>query len=253
MSPATSPASNRTRPSASRRSWSAIVIGLIVIAAVGLVGTELDSTRYGAARQTLATVEGTAPQPADLGAIPDLANGGFYALQGDWGNAAFSLAAAVPLAGDVLGAGKLALKYGDDVAAFAANIGSAVGAATTRYRDNAASALTRGPDDVAAGAGDGLLSPGPHAGRSISGDATRDFTRQQRDELNNIMSETGCHRCGAKSPGTKSGDAIPDHQPPLSQSGGPYELYPHCKTCSWDQLQEIARLRREAPRAARGG
>ncbi len=88
-----------------------------------------------------------------LGAIPDLANGGFYALQGDWGNAAFSLAAAVPLAGDLLGAGKLALKYGDDVAAFAATIGGAVGAATTRYGDDAASALTRGPDDVAAGFG----------------------------------------------------------------------------------------------------
>ncbi len=87
-----------------------------------------------------------------LGAIPDLANGGFYALQGDWGNAAFSLAAAVPLAGDVLGAGKLALKYGDDAVAFVATKGRGIGAATTRYGEDAASALTRGADDVAAGA-----------------------------------------------------------------------------------------------------
>jgi len=105
---------------------------------------------------------------------------------------------------------------------------------------------------IATDAGDGLLSPGPHAGRSIPGDETRVWSRAQRDQINEIMEETGCHRCGTRDPGTKSGDAIPDHQPPLSQSPGPYELYPHCKSCSWDQLQEIARLRREAIRAAKG-
>lgn len=89
---------------------------------------------------------------------------------------------------------------------------------------------------------DGLLSPGPYAGRSIPGDATRKFTRQQRDELNEIMAETGCHRCGALSPGTKSGDAIPDDQPPLSQSDGPFELYPPCLACSREQGLFLANL-----------
>lgn len=87
-------------------------------------------------------------------------------------------------------------------------------------------------------------------GRSIPGDETRDWTRAQRDEINKIMKETGCHRCGTRDPGTVSGDAIPDHQPPLYLSDGPYQLFPHCKQCSWDQLQE-ARIRREAQRAAR--
>jgi RHS repeat-associated protein len=95
---------------------------------------------------------------------------------------------------------------------------------------------------VAAKTGDGLLSPGPYASRSIPGDATRDFTRQQRDQLNEIMGETGCHRCGIKTSGTKPGDAIPDHQPPLSQSDGPYQLYPHCLACSREQGLFIANL-----------
>lgn len=95
---------------------------------------------------------------------------------------------------------------------------------------------------AAAKAGDGLLAPGSYAGRSIPGDATRKFTREQRDELNEIMGDTGCHRCGTLSPGTKSGDAIPDHQPPLSQSDGPYELYPHCLACSREQGLFLANL-----------
>lgn len=91
---------------------------------------------------------------------------------------------------------------------------------------------------------DGHLAPGPHAGRSIPGDATRDFTRPQRDELNVIMSETGCHRCGTRVPGTKRGDAIPDHQPALSIGPEPYRLYPHCLTCSKTQGFAIARARK---------
>jgi hypothetical protein len=48
-------------------------------------------------------------------------------------------------------------------------------------------------------------------------------------------------------PGTKSGDAVPDHQPPLSQSDGPYRLYPHCLACSKEQGLFIAnQIRRGA-------
>jgi RHS repeat-associated protein len=96
----------------------------------------------------------------------------------------------------------------------------------------------------AASAGDGLLAPGAHAGRSITGDSTRNFLRGQRDELNEIMGDTGCHKCGTLKPGTKSGDAIPDHQPPLSQSDGPYQLYPHCLSCSREQGLLLANLAR---------
>lgn len=36
-----------------------------------------------------------------LGAVPDLINAGLYAIEGDWGNAAFSGAAAIPIIGDI--------------------------------------------------------------------------------------------------------------------------------------------------------
>ena len=57
-----------------------------------------------------------------LGAIPDLINAGIYAAEGDKANAALSVVAAVPLAGDTVKGGvmavkgvKQALKHGDDV------------------------------------------------------------------------------------------------------------------------------------------
>jgi hypothetical protein len=54
-------------------------------------------------------------------------------------------------------------------------------------------AISFGRPEKAAKTGDGLLSPGPYAGRSIPGDGTRRWTRPQRDELNEIMGESGCH------------------------------------------------------------
>ena len=151
---------------------------------------------------------------AGLGMIPlggeifDITDAALYLHQGDNLGAGLAAAGAIPIAGWLSG--------------------------TTRLLTKTSSKAAKG--------GDGLLSPGPFAGRSIPGDATRDFTRTQRDQLNQIMRESGCHRCGAKSPGTKSGDAIPDHQPPLSQSEGPFQLYPHCLTCSREQGLHIANL-----------
>ena len=84
------------------------------------------------------------------------------------------------------------------------------------------------------------LAPGPYAGRSIEGDATRRFNVQKRRDINEIMAETGCHTCGTKDPGTKSGNAIPDHQPALSLSTGPYRLYPQCQSCSSRQGLTLA-------------
>jgi hypothetical protein len=45
-----------------------------------------------------------------VGAVADLANAGWYAAEGDWTNAAFSSAAAIPFAGDAFAVGKLAFK-----------------------------------------------------------------------------------------------------------------------------------------------
>lgn len=52
-----------------------------------------------------------------IGAPADAINAGWYAVQGDWGNAALSAATAIPGLGDVVGVAKLgttALKIGED-------------------------------------------------------------------------------------------------------------------------------------------
>lgn len=86
------------------------------------------------------------------------------------------------------------------------------------------------------------LRPGPFAGESIlARGPDRDFTSAERSDTNRIMGESGCHTCGTRDPGTSSGNAIPDHQPPsaLNQGGGEQRLYPHCLTCSRRQGGEI--------------
>lgn len=49
---------------------------------------------------------------------------------------------------------------------------------------------------------DGVQGPGPHAGQSILWDESRKFDPPTRIRLNKIMSETGCHMCGTRRPGT---------------------------------------------------
>ncbi len=85
---------------------------------------------------------------------------------------------------------------------------------------------------------------GEHAGESIAARSVgRDFNAAERAEINRIGSETGCHTCGAKNPSTKSGNFVPDHQPPsaLNPTGTPQRLYPQCINCSREQGLEIAR------------
>jgi RHS repeat-associated protein len=77
--------------------------------------------------------------------------------------------------------------------------------------------------------------PGPYAGDSIEAKSPdKDFTEEEREAIDAIGQATGCHSCGTKNPGTKSGHFIPDHQPPsaLNPSGLPQRLYPHCLSCS---------------------
>jgi len=79
------------------------------------------------------------------------------------------------------------------------------------------------------------IGPGPFAGESIPARGPeRDFTAEERAEINRIGAEMGCHTCGYLSSGTGSGNFVPDHQPPnaLNFSGGPQRLYPQCLTCS---------------------
>ncbi|MBN4055090.1 hypothetical protein JYT15_01125, partial [Acidimicrobium ferrooxidans] len=80
------------------------------------------------------------------------------------------------------------------------------------------------------------MEPGPYAEKSIpSKDGkSRDFSDDTRGKINKIGCKDGCHSCGSKKPGTKSGDFIPDHQPPnaVTPNGVKQRLYPHCKSCS---------------------
>jgi len=88
------------------------------------------------------------------------------------------------------------------------------------------------------------IGQGPFAGESIPARGPeRDFTTSERREINRIGSETGCHTCGRKDPGTTSGNFILDHQPPsgLNSTSKPQSLLPHCLTCSLRQGGWVSR------------
>ncbi len=115
-------------------------------------------------------------------------------------------------------------------------------------------ALAPGAVAMTAGSGDSgsptrsTLEPGPHARESIPARGPgRDFTVAEREAVNEIGRKHGCHTCGTRNPGTKSGDFIPDHQPPSQWAPGqPQRLFPHCKACSLKQGGHVnAELRRK--------
>jgi hypothetical protein len=90
--------------------------------------------------------------------------------------------------------------------------------------------------------------PGPFATGSIPArSAARDFTEAERAAINQIGRMTGCHTCGALTPGTRSGNFVPDHQPVtgLNTARAPQRLYPHCIDCSRAQGLAVARHLRE--------
>ena len=96
-------------------------------------------------------------------------------------------------------------------------------------------------------AGDDTLKPGPYAGKSIPARGpARDFTLEERTQINEIGKKTGCHTCGTTNPGTKSGDFIPDHQTPnaLNTDGEDQRLYPHCRACSLRQAGQVTQAKR---------
>jgi RHS repeat-associated protein len=94
------------------------------------------------------------------------------------------------------------------------------------------------------------LAPGPNAGEGIpsrSGD--RNFTPDERAATNAEGADKGCHTCGTTDPGTKSGNFVPDHQPPtsLNPAGGKQRLYPQCIGCSRTQGGEANAAKRQTP------
>ena len=98
--------------------------------------------------------------------------------------------------------------------------------------------------------GGSTLQPGPNAGESVPARGPqRDFTPSEREGVNKAGQETGCHTCGTKDPGTKSGNFVPDHQPPsaLNKNNQPQRLYPQCQNCSRKQGGEVNAAKTKKP------
>jgi hypothetical protein len=75
----------------------------------------------------------------------------------------------------------------------------------------------------------------------------RDFTQDERDKINQQGQQNGCHTCGSTEPGTKSGNFVPNHQPPngLNQNSDKQTLYPHCIDCSRKQGGEVTQEKKK--------
>ena len=92
------------------------------------------------------------------------------------------------------------------------------------------------------------LKPGPYKHESIPGHYGR-LTAEEQRRINELFKKHGCHTCGTKKPGTQSGNAIGDHQPPQSL-GEPEQILPQCIDCMRTQGGEV---RQQLLRETRGG
>ena len=94
------------------------------------------------------------------------------------------------------------------------------------------------------GGEEGGVGPGPYARESIpAGPGARPSAAQQR-QINEMGNANGCHTCGTKNPGTKSGNFVGDHQPPtkLNPAGGQQRYYPQCQNCSNVQGGRVSQM-----------
>ncbi len=96
------------------------------------------------------------------------------------------------------------------------------------------------------------LHPGPYAGKSLPTDGPGRITTAQQKEVDRIGNAAGCHTCGAKTPGTKSGHWIGDHQPSRAFGDPEMRYYPHCDTCSHRQAGEVSQALRDIAGIIRG-
>jgi RHS repeat-associated protein len=102
-------------------------------------------------------------------------------------------------------------------------IGTAISEAANQQEQQASEAL--GAEQGADSAVPSNVGPGPNAGDSVPAGPTPRPTKEQQDKINEIGNRDGCHTCGTKKPGTKSGNWIGDHQDPK-------KLNPQCQGCS---------------------
>jgi hypothetical protein len=91
-----------------------------------------------------------------------------------------------------------------------------------------------------------MSAPGPYARAGVALDNGIDEPGV-RTLINEAGNEYGCHSCGATEAGTKSGNWIPDHQPPttLVSPGTPQTAWPQCLACSLQHARVVSVLARE--------
>ena len=90
------------------------------------------------------------------------------------------------------------------------------------------------------------IIPGPYFREGIPARGPdRNFRAGERGQVNELLRRDGCHTCGTHVPGTTSGNAFLDHQPPTGYNplGKRQYLLPHCATCSARQGWWIMRNR----------
>jgi hypothetical protein len=91
------------------------------------------------------------------------------------------------------------------------------------------------------------IGPGRYAADSISARGPgRRFTAEEIEQNNANGEKSGCHTCGIHDPKTRSGNYVPDHQPPTMWNpfNSPQRLFPQCLTCSSRQGGWISTNRR---------
>jgi hypothetical protein len=88
------------------------------------------------------------------------------------------------------------------------------------------------------------IGPGPFAVESQPARGPgRNWTAEEIRENNRIGRIYGCHTCGTKDPGTRSGNFFVDHQPPNARNnrGRSQRIFPHCMICSARQGNWLSR------------
>ncbi|MEG3148338.1 RHS repeat-associated core domain-containing protein [Sphingomonas sp. ZT3P38] len=135
-----------------------------------------------------------------------------------------------------------------DIAAIAVGVGvfiyiehqNADGDRARAARTDAARGIDRSASPPRAQNGVSTLKPGPNAGPGVPASGPR-ATAAERRGVNAEGNARGCHTCGARTPGTRSGNWIPDHQQStaLKPAGASQRLYPHCDACSRRQAGEV--------------
>ena len=141
-----------------------------------------------------------------------------------------NVASFIPVVGDALGV-QQAIENPTTINIVSAGVGFIPGAGDAA--GNLLKAGAKGAD---------TLKPGAFARESIPGHPGRPTADEQR-QVNELMAKNGCHTCGTKDPGTRSGNAIADHQPPQAL-GNPTIFLPHCNTCKARQGGQVVQEKR---------